>query len=142
SEETQGKNYKYDCSYEEIADLIRSHVAAYPVDLERYFKLVVFNYLVNNGDAHTKNFSLIRNEQTGEYNLTPAYDLLNTRLHLPNESRTALELFKDDFETESYKANGCYAYDDFVVFARRLGLVEIRYRRILEKFIGEQEAVF
>jgi serine/threonine-protein kinase HipA len=142
SEETQGKNYKYDCSYEEIGDLIRRHVAAYPVDLERYFKLVVFNYLVNNGDAHTKNFSLIRNEQTGEYNLTPAYDLLNTRLHLPDEAQTALELFKDDFETESYKANAFYAYDDFVVFAQRLGLVEIRYKRILEQFIAEQEAVF
>ena len=89
-----------------------------------------------------KNFSLIRNEETGEYNLTPAYDLLNTRLHLPNESRTALELFKDDFETESYKANAFYAYDDFVVFAQRLGLVERRYKRILESFIAKQEGVF
>ncbi len=72
SEETHGKNYKYDCSYEEIGEVIRWHVAAYPVDLERYFTLVAFNYLVNNGDAHAKNFSLIRNEETGEYNLTPA----------------------------------------------------------------------
>ncbi len=142
SEETHGTHYKYDCSYEEIGELIRRYVAAYPVDLERYFKLVVFNYLVHNGDAHVKNFSLIRNEHTGEYNLTPAYDLLNTRLHLPDESRTALELFKGDFETESYRANAFYAYDDFVVFAQRLGLVEMRYRRILEQFIAGQEAVF
>ncbi len=142
SEETHGKNYKYDYSYEEIGDLIRKHVAAYPVDLERYFKLVVFNYLVNNGDAHLKNFSLIRNEQIGEYNLTPAYDLLNTRLHLPSESRTALELFKDDSETESYKANAFYAYDDFAVLAQRLELVEKRYKRILQSFIDKQESVF
>jgi serine/threonine-protein kinase HipA len=142
SEETHGKNYKYDCSYEEIGELIRRHVAAYPVDLERYFTLVAFNYLVNNGDAHVKNFSLIRNEQTGEYNLTPAYDLVNTRLHVPDESRTALALFKDEFQTESYKANAFYAHDDFVVFAQRLGLVERRYRRILETFISGQEAVF
>jgi serine/threonine-protein kinase HipA len=142
SEDSQGKNYKYDGSYEEIADLIRKHVAAYPVDLERHFKLVVFNYLVNNGDAHLKNFSLIRNEQTGEYNLTPAYDLLNTRLHVPNETRTALKLFKGDFETESHKANAFYAYDDFVVFAQRLQLVEKRYKRILQQFIDEQDAVF
>ena len=71
SEETHGQNYKYDFSYEEIGDLIRRHVAASPVDLERYFTLVVFNYLVNNGDAHIKNFSLIRSEDTGEYRLTP-----------------------------------------------------------------------
>lgn len=142
SEETHGKNYKYDLSYEEIADLIRRHVATARVDLERYFTLVVFNYLVHNGDAHAKNFSLIRNEQTGEYNLSPAYDLMNTRLHLPDESRTALELFKDDFETESYKANAFYAHDDFVEFARRLGLVEKRYRRILTSYITRQDDVF
>jgi serine/threonine-protein kinase HipA len=142
SEENAGKNYKYDYSYEEIGELIRNCVAAYRVDLERYFKLIVFNYLVNNGDAHTKNFSLIRNEQTGEYNLTPAYDLLNTRLHLPNELRTALSLFKDDFETASYQANAFYAYDDFVAFAQRLGLVEKRYKRILQSFIDKKEAVF
>lgn len=142
SEETHGKNYKYDCSYEEIGERIRKYVATYKVDLERFFKLVVFNYLVNNGDAHVKNFSLIRNEQTGQYNLSPAYDLLNTRLHLPDESRTALELFKDAFETESYKANGYYAYDDFVAFAQKLGLVETRYKRFLEKAITTSDAVF
>ncbi len=141
SEETHGKHYKYDCSYEEIGELIRKHVGTYKVDLERFFKLVVFNYLVNNGDAHMKNFSLIRNEQTGEYNLSPAYDLLNTRLHLPDESRTALELFKDGFETESYKANAYYAYDDFVVFAQKLGLVESRSKRILEHVITAKQDV-
>lgn len=142
SEETHGKNYKYDFSYEEIADLIRKYVAAYRVDLERYFKLVVFNYLVNNGDAHVKNFSLLRNEQTGEYHLAPAYDLLNTRLHVPDEPRTALELFKDGFETESFKINGYYAYDDFVAFAHKLGLMETRFRRILNSFVSKKDAVF
>ncbi|WP_406698694.1 HipA domain-containing protein [Singulisphaera sp. Ch08] len=142
TEEAHGMNYKYDSSYEEIGQLIRRHVAASPVDLERFFTLVAFNYLVNNGDAHLKNFSLIKNEQADEYNLTPAYDLLNTRLHLPDETQTALELFKDGFETESYKANAYYAYDDFVEFAQRLGLVERRYKRILEMFISKQEAVF
>ena len=142
SEESHGKNYKYDYSYQEIGELIRKHVSTYPVDLERFFTLVVFNYLVNNGDSHMKNFSLIRNEQTGERNLTPAYDLLNTRLHVPNESRTALELFKGDFETESYKINAFYAYDDFVSFAQKLGLVKRRFTRILEKFITREKEVF
>lgn len=142
SEETHGRNYKYDFSYEEIGDLIRRHVAAAPVDLERYFTLVVFNYLVNNGDAHLKNFSLIRSEDTGEYRLSPAYDLLNTRLHLPTESRTALELFKGDYATESYEANAFYAHDDFVMFAQKLGLVETRYKRILRGFAERKEAVY
>jgi serine/threonine-protein kinase HipA len=141
SEETHGRNYKYDFSYEEIGDLIRQHVAAYAVDLERYFTLVLYNYLVHNGDAHVKNFSLIRSEDTEEYRLTPAYDLLNTRLHLPTESRTALDLFKDDFATQSYQANAYYAYDDFAVFAQKLGLVEKRYKRILQRFVDSKEEV-
>ena len=76
SEESHGKNYKYDSSYEEIGDLIRKHVAAYQVEMEKFLHLVVFNYLVHNGDAHLKNFSLIRNEECGDYTLSPAYDLL------------------------------------------------------------------
>lgn len=141
SEETDGKNYKYDFSYEEIGDLIRTFVPTFKVDLERYFELLVFNYLVNNGDAHMKNFSLLRSEETGQYHLSPAYDLLDTRIHLPGESQTALELFKDGFETPSYTANAFYAYDDFVEFARKMGLVESRTKRILEKFIDSQSAV-
>lgn len=137
SPELHGANFKYDFSYEAIGDLIRRHVATFRVDLERFFTLVVFNYVVNNGDAHAKNFSLIRDDITSQYNLTPAYDLLNTRLHLPNESRTALDLFKDDFETESYQKQAFYAYDDFAEFGKRLGLVESRFKRIMEMFIGK-----
>jgi len=140
TEETHGKNYKYDYSYEDIGVLIRKYVADYPRALERYFQLVVFNYFVHNGDAHLKNFSLIRNKD-GDYTLTPAYDLLNTRLHVPEESRTALALFKDDFETESFRANGFYAYDDFREFALRLGLRESRFRRMMRTFVEKVEAV-
>ena len=34
------------------------------------------------------------------------------------------------------------AYDDFVVFAQRLGLVERRYKQIQDQFIDGHEAVF
>lgn len=137
SEETNGKNYKYDFSYEKIGRLIKRHVAAAAVDLERFFTLVVFNYFIHNGDAHVKNFSMNWMEDTGEYRLSPAYDLLNTRLHVPNESRTALEMFEGDFQTVSFQANGFYAYDDFVELAKRFGIKEVRYQRILKGF-GEK----
>ena len=45
TEETHGLNYKYDFSYEEIALLIKKYVSAYPVEIEKYFKVVLFNYL-------------------------------------------------------------------------------------------------
>ncbi len=53
-----------------------------------------------------------------------------------------MELFKDDYATTSYEANALYAYDDFVVFAQRLGLVETRYKRILRNFVDRKEAVY
>ena len=53
------------------------------VDMERFFELVVFNYIYANGDDHLKNFSVIR--QGGDYRLAPAYDLLNTSLHVRGE---------------------------------------------------------
>jgi serine/threonine-protein kinase HipA len=142
SEESHGRNYKYDFSYEEIGRLIRSYVAAYPVEVERFMHLVVFNYLVHNGDAHLKNFSLIRNDENGDYTLTPAYDLLNTRLHLPSESRTALGLFQDDFETESYRINGFYAYDDFQELANRLGLHPARFQRFIQSVVDKESEVY
>jgi len=140
-EETHGRNYKYDFSYEEIGELIRKHVAASKVDLERYFTLVAFNYFVHNGDAHVKNFSLVTSDNDKEYRLAPAYDLLNTRLHLPDETSTALQLFKGDFATENFRANAFYTRDDFVEFARRLGLVPIRSERILKGFADKKDAV-
>ena len=42
---------------------------------------MIFNYLFSNGDAHHKNFSLLETLQ-GDYRLSPAYDLLNTHLHV------------------------------------------------------------
>ena len=50
------------------------------VDMERFFEIVVFNYIFANGDDHLKNFSLILQGQ--DYRLAPAYDLMNTSLHV------------------------------------------------------------
>jgi serine/threonine-protein kinase HipA len=64
--------------------------------------------------------------------MTPAYDLLNTRLHLPGESACALDLFENDYETESFKANGFYARDDFHEFGTCIGILQNRTNRFLD----------
>ena len=137
--ERDGEDYKYKGSYERIAELIRENVSAADVAVEVFFRTVLFNYLVCNGDAHAKNFSLQNSvENLDVYDLTPAYDLLNTSLHIPNEqSRTALDLFKDedDFKTPFYEANGFYGTPDFMEFARRIGVVESRARRFIKQAI-------
>jgi len=132
SEQTNGKNYKYDYSYEQIARLIKLYLPAYKLEIIKFFKLVLFNYLVGNGDAHLKNFSVLQRE-TKDYTLTPAYDLLSSSLHIPNESRTALELF-EEYETKSFLANGFYSFDDFIKFAIIIGLDEKIANKIIEEF--------
>jgi serine/threonine-protein kinase HipA len=42
---------------------------------------VLFNYLISNGDAHYKNFSIIETS-FGDFKLSPAYDLLNSHMHI------------------------------------------------------------
>lgn len=127
----KGSNYKYDFSYQQIADLMKQYVSTYPTDVEKYFKLILFNYLVCNGDAHVKNFSVYSPNADGVYKLAPAYDLLNTSLHVQELGRTALELFVDDFETEFFKVNGFYGKPDFMELARRIGIKEIRAQRFI-----------
>jgi len=102
----------------------------------------VFNYLIRNGDAHLKNFSLIRNEEYGDYTLTPAYDLLNTRLHVPDETRTALPLFKDDSRRKATRPMPFYAYDDFHELSNRLGLHEARFKHIMQIAVEKEREVF
>ncbi|GHT78838.1 transcriptional regulator [Actinomycetota bacterium] len=56
-------------------------------DLNNLIRIVMFNYLVGNCDAHAKNFSLTRNLQTRELSLSPAYDLVSTTYY-PKISRS------------------------------------------------------
>lgn len=133
-----GQNYKYDATYEEIGTLIKKYVPAALPALEELFRLVVFNYVVGNGDAHLKNFSLMQ-FQTGEYRLTPAYDLMSTKLHTPYENDMALELYEDCLDAPFYSAYGYYGRPDFIEIAKRLGVTEKRATGILDNYTNAQE---
>ena len=143
SKHNAGENFKYDTSYEAAADLIKKHVASYQTEMEVYFKIVLFNYLFSNGDAHLKNFSIYLTDD-GDYRLTPAYDLLNTKIHIAQDTDVALTdgLFKDDFETESFKHNAFYAFDDFLEFGKRIGISETRTHKLINGFLNSQDEVF
>jgi len=139
SKDMNGDEYKNQGSYEDIARLMKMYVPAYPVEIEKYFERVVFNYLFCNGDAHLKNFSLLATPN-GDHILSPAYDMINTRIHIPSDSFFACRdgLFSDDYETESIKALGFYAYDDFYAFGLRIGMIENRVVKILDKYRTDQ----
>ena len=133
SSDANGSNFKYESlSYEEIAYILKQHVSASPIAIEQFFKVLLFNYLVCNGDAHIKNFSIYSPHQDGVYELTPAYDLINTSLHADG-FRTALDLFKDEenYNGKFFKDNGFYGASDFLEFARRIGIVEKRAQKFI-----------
>ena len=131
-----GSDFKYsNLSYEECADIIRKYVKAAPVEILKYFRIVVFNYLTLNDDAHLKNFSLI-NRGDGEYHLTPAYDLINTSLHLSMPRIFALDkgLFKEGMQLSDTRTVG---RKDFEEFGRRIGLSERLIKREMDFFAAE-----
>ncbi len=139
--EISGDHFKYDYSYEEMADLIKKYVPAYMIEMEKFFFLVVFNYLFSNGDAHLKNFALLESP-AGDYLLSPAYDLINTRLHV-DDSDFALSrgLFKDDFRSSAWQKSGHPELEDFREFAKRIGIKEKRVDKILNPFLERNEKV-
>lgn len=79
--QTHGTDYKYEGNYLALFQLLKKHVPAYAVEAPKLFKLILFNFLISNGDAHFKNFSLIETP-LGDFKLSPAYDLLNSRIHI------------------------------------------------------------
>lgn len=141
TKETHGESYKYEGSYLEIGELIKKYVPASIIAIENFFKIIVFNYIFSNGDAHLKNFSLIRND-FGEMELSPSYDLMSTIIHTPGERDTALDLFEKDHESEYYATYGHYGKTEFIEFAKRLGIVEVRYMRIINEFIENETIVY
>ena len=127
-----GSDYKYcNSSYEECAEVIRRYVKAAAVDVLRFFRIVVYNFIYMNDDAHLKNFSLTN--RNGEYRLSPAYDLVNTSLHLRTPRLFALDngLFKEGMQMSDVKTVG---RKDFEEFGRRIGLPERLVKRELDVF--------
>ena len=138
NEQTDGIQFKYSGTYEDIARGLRKYVSGWMVDMERFLDLVVFNYIYGNGDDHLKNFSLIR--QGEDYRLAPAYDLLNTCLHVQGDD-FGLEggLSANLFRSEEYERTGHPCRTDFEQFASLIGIVPLRAAKLLDRYMAVPE---
>ena len=140
TEQNAGRNFKYDGYYEDVARAMQQHVPSWRVEIEKFFRLVAFNFLFSNGDAHLKNFSLIEGPQ-GDFVLAPPYDLLCTALHV-TDSELALDgLFDGDEETQNFRDNAFRTYHEFVLFGQRIGMIDRRIVAILNDLLSHQDAV-
>ncbi len=139
--DTAGPDFKYEASCEDLFTLLKHYVAPYLIEAQKLFRLVLFNFAFSNGDAHLKNFSLLETD-SGDSILSPCYDLLTSRIHVADSDMAFKHgLFANNFETESFKANGFYAYDDFYTLGIKIGLPATVVKQEINQFSQKEKVV-
>ncbi len=126
---------KYRGSMEQVGKAVLRYAGNPGFDALRLFELTLFCFLTGNADMHLKNFSLLY-EADGTIRLSLAYDLLPTKLLLPQDrEETAL--------TVNGKKNRL-SRDDFDAFGQSLNLTDrqitnthTRLQRNLTKALNE-----
>ena len=115
---------KYRGSLESAGKVILRYSSNPGFDALRFFEVNLFCFLTGNADMHLKNFSLLR-KPDGEIGLSPAYDLLATRLLLPQDrEETALTL-------NGKKSN--LRPKDFKIFGKALQLTDRQMENSLNR---------
>lgn len=132
--QTHGDNYKYLGNYFELFEILKKYVPAYNIEAPKLFKLILFNYLISNGDAHLKNFSLIETS-FGDFRLSPAYDLLNSRIHIIDRD-FALE----DGLLPKNEVNG-KVKEQFQKLGEMAGISAIQITKIIQSICSNEEDV-
>jgi serine/threonine-protein kinase HipA len=122
---------KYAGSSEQIAKIINQYCTFAPLELQRFFEISIFNFAIGNGDAHRKNFSLLTNEK-GIVALSPVYDLVSSRLVLPEEG--------DEIALTINGKQNRLTKNDFKGFAENIG-VDASYakNRIIELLVLQDD---
>ena len=113
--------YKYKGSHEQIAKTISQYSNTPKLDLANYMQLLLFCFVTGNNDMHLKNFSLYRPAEN--YQLTPAYDLLNVAIANPKD-KEELALTLAGKKTKIRLA-------DFLNAAKTMGLEEKVVQRLI-----------
>ena len=120
---------KYKGSMELVARLIRKHSDQVALDLVALYELTLFCFLTGNADMHLKNFSLWRTDN-GAIAFTPAYDLLATKLLVPEDTEElALSMNgkKSRFKIDDWNTFGTYLN----LTAKQCSNVKQRFKRRL-----------
>lgn len=126
-------NRKYKGSYEKIGKIIAKYSDFPGNDLISFYELILFSFLTGNADMHLKNFSLL-GSVNNEISLSPAYDLVNTKIIIP-----------DDPEDLALTLNGKKSnlkLKDFILFADSLNIERNTIHKIHNKFESLKDKFF
>jgi serine/threonine-protein kinase HipA len=132
--QTHGEHYKYSGNYFELFQILKKFVPAYLLEAPKLLKIIIFNYLFSNGDAHFKNFSLIETSM-GDFKLSPAYDLLNSRIHIEDKDFA----LKDGLLPKSL-AQG-EVFSQIKILSEKAGINEKVYNDILNTMFNQTDLV-
>lgn len=84
---------KYQGTYENVLKVVKLNTGSME-QVEEAFKLVAFNCLIGNGDAHLKNFSLQYLPDLTRIELSPVYDVTHTLIYPTIDNDMALKMRK------------------------------------------------
>jgi len=73
---------KYQGSYEQVAKCIYPFLTDKKSSMTNFFKTIVMNYLLKNGDAHLKKFGLLFSDDFSRIWFAPAYDIVTTTTYI------------------------------------------------------------
>lgn len=84
--QAKSRDDKYSGSYEQIAKTIKTFASPqFKTDsLQQFFKMVVMNNRLQNGDGHLKNYGLLYSD-IGSVRLAPAYDVVSTTAYIRHD---------------------------------------------------------
>jgi serine/threonine-protein kinase HipA len=123
---------KYSGSMEKVGKAILKYSDYSGNDALRFFELTLFCFITGNADMHLKNFSLLKNLDK-EITLSPAYDLLSTKILMP-EDKEELALTLNGKKNNLRKK-------DFELFAEKLGVTQKIKDVIINKFFSSQQTL-
>lgn len=85
--QARGREQKYEGSYEQMAKTLNSFISPQhkASAMQQFFKMMVLNQAVQNGDAHLKNFGVLYTDINNIW-LAPAYDVVCTTTYIRNDS--------------------------------------------------------
>lgn len=119
---------KYRGSYERCAKIIKQYSSRVGIDMAEFYIRLVFCFIVGNSDMHLKNFSLIETaEGSGEYVLSPAYDLLPVNANMPAD--------KEQFALAMNGKKMNIRKGDFLKFADTCGISRQTAEKLIENLV-------
>ncbi len=118
---------KYRSSYEQCGKIIRRFATTKGLDLQEFFNRVVFSFITGNADMHLKNFSLYK---PMNWNLAPAYDLVSTKLVIPEDS--------EELALTVRGKKSKLTRNDFLSLAENLALPKESAIRVMDFYKGKE----